>query len=199
MSLESLWTLLPKCWPKHGRKTIVRLQVTIDSVRELLDSLDRGEAGNTARVLVLESLVIQILTLWSRWELLTIIAASCTSICPIRGLPRASHGSRGVGRPRYEISLPQMEVGRPLDFHEKLLAILGQGKIDVHDAAIIASNSHLLRGMSRNARSNESYPVTILTKITKMKVVQRELQILQKLRKLRILRKLQKFVRRITK
>ena len=51
--------MLTETW----QKTIVRLQVTIDSVRELLDSLDRGEAGNTARVLVLESLVIQILTL----------------------------------------------------------------------------------------------------------------------------------------
>ena len=37
---------------------IVRLQVTIDSVRGFLDSHDRGEAGNTARILVLESLVI---------------------------------------------------------------------------------------------------------------------------------------------
>ena len=88
---------------------ILRLQVTIDSVHGLLDSLDRGEAGNTARILVLESLGIQLRTLLSRWELLAIIAASCTSICSIRGLPMASHGSRGVGRPRYEISFPQLE------------------------------------------------------------------------------------------
>ena len=46
---------------------IVRLQVTIDSVRGLLDSLDRGEAGNTARILILESLVVQVRTLLSRW------------------------------------------------------------------------------------------------------------------------------------
>ena len=64
---------------------IVRLQVTMDSVRGLLDSLDRGEAGNTVRILVLESLVIQQRTLLSRWELLAIVAASCTSLCSIRG------------------------------------------------------------------------------------------------------------------
>ena len=75
---------------------IVRLQVTIDSVRGLLDSLDRCEAGNTARILVLESLVIQPRTL-SRWELLAIVAASCTSICSIRGLATVSPRSR---RPR---------------------------------------------------------------------------------------------------
>ena len=39
-----------------AEKLIVRLQVTIDSVRGLLDSLDRSEAGNTARTLVLKSL-----------------------------------------------------------------------------------------------------------------------------------------------
>ena len=38
-----------------AQNLIVRLQVTIDSVRGLLDSLDRGEAGNTARILVLQS------------------------------------------------------------------------------------------------------------------------------------------------
>ena len=91
---------------------IVRLQVTIDSVRGLLDSLDRGEAGNTARILVLESLVIHLRTLLSRWELLAIVAASCMSICPIRELATVSPRSRGVGRPRYEIPLPQLEFLR---------------------------------------------------------------------------------------
>ena len=112
LSLERLWTLLPKCCLNMAENLIVRLQVTIDSVRGLLDSLDRGEPGNTARILVLESLVIQIRTLLSRWELLAIIAASCTSICPIRGLPTVSHGCRGVNRPRNEIFLPQLEFPR---------------------------------------------------------------------------------------
>ena len=49
----------------------------------LLDSLDGGEAGNTARKLVLESLVIHLLTLLRRWEFVAIIAASYISICPI--------------------------------------------------------------------------------------------------------------------
>ena len=35
--------------------------------------MDRGEAGNTARILVLEGLVIQLQTLLSRWEFLSII------------------------------------------------------------------------------------------------------------------------------
>ena len=56
---------------------IVRLQVTIDSLRGLLDSLDRGEEGNTGRILVLESLVLQLQTLLSRWEMLAIVNCSC--------------------------------------------------------------------------------------------------------------------------
>lgn len=55
---------------------------------------------------------MQLRTLLRRWELLAIIAAPCTSIYPIRGLPTISHGSRGVSRPRYEISLPQLEFLR---------------------------------------------------------------------------------------
>ena len=58
-----------------AQNLIVRLQITIDSVRGLLDCLDRGEAGNTARILVLQSLVIQPRTFICRWELLAIIAA----------------------------------------------------------------------------------------------------------------------------
>ena len=92
---------------------IVPLQVTIDSVPGLLDSLDCGEAGNTGRIWVLESLVyLQLRTLLSRWELLAIVAASYTSTCPIRGFPTVSPRSRGVGRPRYEISFPQLEFLR---------------------------------------------------------------------------------------
>ena len=111
--LESVDCLLRDCeryFPNADRNMaqnlIVRLQVTIDSVRGLLDSLDRGEVANTARILVLQSMVIQPRTFSGRWELLAITAASCTSICPIRGLPTVSHGSRGGSRPWYEISLP---------------------------------------------------------------------------------------------
>ena len=72
--LETVDCLLTDCefyLPNADRNItenlIVRLQVTIDSVRGLLNSLDRGEpAGNTARILVLESLVIQLRTLLSR-------------------------------------------------------------------------------------------------------------------------------------
>ena len=56
--LESVDCLL-RDFPNADRNTAqnltVRLQVTIDSVRRLLDSLDRGEAGNIGRILVLQS------------------------------------------------------------------------------------------------------------------------------------------------
>ena len=82
----------PNADQNMAENLIVRLQVTIDSVRGLLDSLDRGEAGNTGRILVLESLVLQLQTLLSRWEMLAIVNCSCigTSICPIQGLPTVS-------------------------------------------------------------------------------------------------------------
>ena len=38
-----------------AQNLIVQLQVTIDSVRGLLDFLDRDEAGNIARILALQS------------------------------------------------------------------------------------------------------------------------------------------------
>ena len=67
--LEFVDCLLRDCeryFPNAGRNIaqnlIVRLQVTIDSVRGLLDCLDRGEAVNTARILVLQSLVILLRT-----------------------------------------------------------------------------------------------------------------------------------------
>ena len=113
LSLERLYErYFPNAHRNIAENLIVRLQVTIDSVRGLLDSLDPGEAGNTGRILVLESLVLQLQTLLSRWELLAIVAVSCTSICPIRGLPTASPRSRGVGRPRYEMSFRQLEFLR---------------------------------------------------------------------------------------
>ena len=100
--LESMDCLLrdcESCFPNADRNTaqnlIVRLQVTIDSVRGLLDSLDRDEARNTAKILVLQRNLRNLRP-----------KKSCTSICLIRGLPTVSHGSRGVGRPWYELSLP---------------------------------------------------------------------------------------------
>ena len=81
-----------------AEKLIVRLQVTIDSVRGLLDSLDLSEAGNTARILVLEGLVMQLRTLY-------IFALS-------RNCQRFLMEIEESGRPRYEISLPQLEFLR---------------------------------------------------------------------------------------
>ena len=82
--LESVDCLLRDCecyFPNADRNMaenlIVRLQITMDSVCGLLDSLDQGEAGNTGRILVLESLVVQLQTLLSRWEMLAIVNCSC--------------------------------------------------------------------------------------------------------------------------
>ena len=69
--------LLPKYWPKHGRKLNCTTPGYNGSVCGLLDSLDQGEAGNTGRILVLESLVLQLQTLLSRWEMLAIVNCSC--------------------------------------------------------------------------------------------------------------------------
>ena len=78
--LESVDCLLRDCEcyspnadQNMAQNLIVQLQVTIDSVHGLLNDLDRGEAGNTARILVLQNLVIQPWTFLRRWELLAII------------------------------------------------------------------------------------------------------------------------------
>ena len=117
--LESVDFLLRDCeryFPNADQNMaenlIVWLQVTIDSVCGLLDSLDRSEAGNTGRILVLESLVLQLQTLLSRWEMLAIVNCSCIVHVYLpypRILPTVSPRSQGVGRPRYEISSPQLE------------------------------------------------------------------------------------------
>ena len=70
---ESVDCLLRDCeryFPNADRNRaenlIERLQVTTDSDLGLLDSLDQGEAGNTERIRVLESLVLQPRTLLGR-------------------------------------------------------------------------------------------------------------------------------------
>ena len=72
--LESMDCLLRDCeryFPNADRNMaenlIVPLQVMIDSVRGLLDSLDCGEAGSTGRFWVLVSLVyLQLRTLFNK-------------------------------------------------------------------------------------------------------------------------------------
>ena len=67
----------PNADQNMAENLIVRLQGRIDSVRGLLDSVDRSKVGNTGRILVLESLVLQLQSLLSRWEMLAIINCSC--------------------------------------------------------------------------------------------------------------------------
>ena len=116
--LESVDCLLRDCdryihnADRNMAENIVRLDVAIDSIVVLRDSLDAGEAENIKRIPLVETLVIQRRILLSRWELLAIVAVSCTSICPIRGLSTSTPRIRGVGRPRYDISLPQLEFLR---------------------------------------------------------------------------------------
>ena len=89
---------------------IVCLEVAVDSVQCLVDSLDRGTQANAGRILPLESLVRQ--HLLHRWEMLALRAVSCTSVRPIRTLPTPSASNARVGHPSYEISIPQVEFLR---------------------------------------------------------------------------------------
>ena len=68
----------------------VRLEVTVDSVQRLVDSLDRGTQANAGRIPPPESLAKQLQHLLHRWEMLAFRAVSCTSVPPIRALPRFS-------------------------------------------------------------------------------------------------------------
>ena len=82
---------------------IVRLQVAVDSVRGLVESLDRVDEANADRISQLESVVRQLL---NRWEMLAIRASSCTALRPIRSLPA------------YEISIHQLEfLGNRMRFN----------------------------------------------------------------------------------
>ena len=88
--LETVARLLTDCsrfYPNADRNMaenlIVRLEVAMDSVRRLLDSLDRGDQANDERIPHLESLVRQLQILSNRWEMFAISAVSCTSVHPI--------------------------------------------------------------------------------------------------------------------
>ena len=83
---------------------IVRLEVAVDSVQRLVDSLDRGTQANAGRLPPLESLVRQPQHLLHRWEMLALRALSCTSVRPIRILPTPSGSNARVGRPAYNIN-----------------------------------------------------------------------------------------------
>ena len=118
--LETITRLLTDClrfYPHADRNMaenlIVRLEVAVDSVRRLVDSLDRDDQANDERIPHLESLVRQLQILLNRWEMFAIRAVSCTSLRPIRALPGvlATPNPR-VGRPAYEISIPQLEFLR---------------------------------------------------------------------------------------
>lgn len=73
----------------------------MDSVRRLVDSLNRGAQANAERILPLQSLVRQLQYLLHRWEMLAVRAVSCTSERPIRALPTVSASNGRVGRLKY--------------------------------------------------------------------------------------------------
>ena len=80
--LETVSRLLTNCsrfYPhadlNMAENLIVRLQVAVDSVRRLIESLDRDDQANADRIPQLESLVRQ-LQLLNRWEILAIRASS---------------------------------------------------------------------------------------------------------------------------
>ena len=91
---------------------IVGLEVVVDSVQRSVDSLDRDTQANAGRIPPLESPVRQLQHLLHRWEMLALRAVSCTSVRPIRTLPTPSASNARVGRPAYEISIPQVEFLR---------------------------------------------------------------------------------------
>ena len=117
--LETVMPLLNDCarfYPhvdlNMAQNLIVRLEVAVDSVQHLVDSLDRGTQANAGRIPPLESLVRQLQHLLHRWEMLALRAVSCTSVRPIRTLATPSASNAGVGRPAHEISIPQVEFLR---------------------------------------------------------------------------------------
>ena len=88
--LETITRLLTDCsrfYPHADRNMAESLKVAVDSVRRLVDSLDRDDQANDERIPHLESLVRQLQIVLNRWEMFAIRAVSCTSLRPIRVLP----------------------------------------------------------------------------------------------------------------
>ena len=117
--LETVTRLLNDCarfYPQAdlnmAENLIVRVEVAVDSVQRLVDSLERGTQANAGRIPPLESLVRQLQYLLHRWEMLALRAVSYTSVRPIRTLPTLSASNGRMGRPSYEISIPQVEFLR---------------------------------------------------------------------------------------
>ena len=66
---------------------IVLLEVAVDSVHRLDDSLDRGAQANAEKIVPLKFLVTQLQYLvLHRWEMLLVRAVSCTSVHPVRAI-----------------------------------------------------------------------------------------------------------------
>ena len=91
--LETVSRLLMDCsrfYPLADRNMAenleVRLQVAVDSVRRLVESLDPDDQGNDVRIPELESLLRQLQYLLNIWEMLAIRASSCMTVGPIRTL-----------------------------------------------------------------------------------------------------------------
>ena len=87
--LETVMRLLNDCarfYPhadlNMAENLIIRLEVAVDTVQRLVDSLDRGTQANAGRIPPLESLVRQLQHLLHRWEMLALRAVSCTSVRP---------------------------------------------------------------------------------------------------------------------
>lgn len=121
--LEAINVLLNDCSRNYPSADInmaenltVRLEVAVVSVHRLVDSFDRarGDQVNVERIDNLESLERQLRILQNRWEMLSTRASSCTRIGPVRTLPDTGNDStpRRVGRPSYNISIPQLEFLR---------------------------------------------------------------------------------------
>ena len=87
--LETVMRLLNDCarfYPHADlnmvENLIIRLEVAVDALQRLVDSLDRGTQANAGRIPPLESLVRQLQHLLHRWEMLALREVSCTSVRP---------------------------------------------------------------------------------------------------------------------
>ena len=96
--LETVSRLLRDCfrfYPHADRNMaenlVVRLQVAVDSVRRLVESLDPDDQGNNVRIPELESLLRQLQYVFNGWEMLAIRASSCTTVRRGRAQSRHSY------------------------------------------------------------------------------------------------------------
>ena len=87
---------------------IVRLEVVVDFVHSLDDSLGRGAQANAERIVPPKLQVRQLENFLHRWEMLAVRAVTCTSIRPsyIRDLNGRMYGLKAIRSSQLESFAP---------------------------------------------------------------------------------------------